>query len=134
MRHVAWLNTAPKDKAGKPGKIRLQKIKDDDEQPSYPPLSVPDYLIGYLFDVGPAMAGGMGNAQLSHSEIKAWQDNTGIELTPWEARTLRTLSGEYLASAQDAEDAQCKPPYSESVDAQKLHNIEMQSKLDLFLS
>lgn len=131
---MAWLNTAPKDKAGKSGKTRLQKINDDDGQPTYPPLSGHDYLIGYLFDAGPAMSGGMGNAQLSHGEIRAWQDNTGIELTPWEARTLRTLSGEYLASAQDAEDAQCKPPYSESVDAKNLHNIEVQSKLDMFLS
>jgi hypothetical protein len=80
------------------------------------------------------MAGSMGNAPLPHSEIAAWQDNTGIKLTPWEARMLRTLSAEYLSSAQEAEDAQCKPPWAESNDAKQLHKADINRKLDLFFS
>jgi hypothetical protein len=80
------------------------------------------------------MSGGMGNAPLSHSEIAAWQGNTGIELSAWEARTLRTLSAEYLNSAQDAEDAKCKAPWGESADAKELHDKELQQKIDLFFA
>lgn len=80
------------------------------------------------------MPAGMGNAPLSHSEIAAWQSNTGIELSAWEARTLRQLSAEYLASAQEAEDEKCKPPWGDSTDAKNLHQIELNQKLDLFFA
>lgn len=134
MRHEAWLNTAPRDKAGKPKATRLQKIHDAGDTPSYPPKPVCGYLVGYLFDVGPSMPGAMGNVPLSHSEIRDWQDNTGIELSAWEARTLRRLSNDYLASAQAAESPDCRPPYTASSDAQRLQQVELQQKLDLFLS
>lgn len=134
MRHLAWLNTAPKSKAKTPPKTRGKAITDDGGTPSFPPLSLGGYLVEYLFDAGPTMAGGMGVVPLSHSEINAWQANTGIELSAWEARTLRDLSAHYLAMSQEAESAQCKPPFAQSADSQKLVAIEMHSKLDLFLS
>jgi len=76
----------------------------------YPPCDA-GYLITYLFDAGPVESGGMGPAPLSHREIEAWQHNTGIELSPWEAKTLRRLSREYLAMAQDATSPSCPPPW-----------------------
>lgn len=59
------------------------------------------------------MAGGMSGAPLGHSEIAAWQSNTGIELTAWEARTLRRLSCEYLSTSQDASEPDFPAPYVE---------------------
>jgi hypothetical protein len=62
-----------------------------------PPLDgSPSYLIDYLFEIGPAMDGGMGIVPLSYGEIAAWSLLTGIRLRPWEARTLRRLSREYV--------------------------------------
>ncbi|MES2685489.1 MAG: hypothetical protein V4706_01640 [Pseudomonadota bacterium] len=87
----------------------------------------------YLFDAGAFVSSGMGRAPLPHSEIKAWQDNTGIELTAWEASTLRTLSAEYVAGAHAAEDPDCKPPYAGAAEVKALQRAEMNSKLDQFL-
>lgn len=134
MRHAAWLNTAPRDKAGKSKASRLKKIHDAGDTPSYPPKPLCDYLVGYLFDAGPYMSGAMGNVPLSHGEIRHWQDNIGIELSAWEVRTLRRLSGDYLGSSQAAESPDCKPPYTGAGDAQRLQQVELQQKLDLFLS
>ena len=133
MRHVAWLNTGPRDKAGKAQATRLEKIKKDGKTPTYPPLTLCPHLASYLFDAGPSMPGAMGNVPLPHSEIKAWQDNTGIELSAWEASTLRRLSSDYLASAQAAEKPTCKPPFVQSVDAKQLIDTEFEQNLDLFL-
>lgn len=70
-----------------------------------------EYLIDYLFEIGPTMAGGMGEAPLSHGELAAWQANVGIDLQPWEVRFLRNLSIEYLSQAQKSDKPDCPPPY-----------------------
>lgn len=80
--------------------------------PEYPPRPLCEYLADYLWDAGPTLPGGMGHVPLTHSEIKAWQDNTGTELTCWEAQTLRRLSAEYLTESQAAEAPDCPAPWS----------------------
>lgn len=115
VRQQAWLNAVPEklphDKSKEPGKSRIQAMQEAGERPEVPSVDGGEYLIGYLFEVGPTMAGGMGEAPLSHGELRAWQDNTGIELHAWEARMLRALSLDYLAQAQKSEKRDCKPPY-----------------------
>lgn len=69
------------------------------------------YLVEHLLDVGPVMPGGFGPAVLSHGEIRAWQDNTGIELQPWEVAMMRRLSGEYLKASAEAEKQDAPPPF-----------------------
>ena len=80
-------------------------------QPEMPPLEAGGYLLGYLFEVGPVMAGGGGVGPLTYQELGAWQAATGIELRAWEARFLRRLSGEYLAESRRAEQPDCPPPW-----------------------
>lgn len=70
-----------------------------------------EYLIVFLFQVGPTMAGGMGPAPLTHVELRAWQTNMGLQLQPWEANALRDLSIEWIAQLRAAESPDCKPPY-----------------------
>ena len=131
---MAWLNATPQDKAGKVQKTRISVVLDSGVTPSYPPISGCDYLISYLFEVGPTMAGSMGNAPLSHSEIRAWQDNTDTDLTPWEARLLRRLSREYMGASSEAESPSCPPPWGDSHDAQNIRAMELQRKIDTFLN
>lgn len=76
----------------------------------------------------------MGRTPLPHSEIAAWQANTGIELSAWEASTLRNLSQEFVVAAQAAEDPDCKPPWTGSAEVKALQRAELNSKLDEFLS
>jgi hypothetical protein len=69
------------------------------------------YLIAYLFEFGPASGNGMGIVPVSGMELAAWQQNTGVELQPWEARALLRLSREYVAQVQLAEKDGCVAPW-----------------------
>ena len=131
---MAWYNTAPSDAKGKKLATRLEKLTDEGGQPSYPERPLFEHVIGWLFEAGPCMAGGMASAPLSHGEIRAWMDNTGQVLTPWEVKTLRRLSSDYLAAAQEAEKPECKAPFSDPETAKKLSDAELEKKLDLFFS
>jgi len=99
-----------------------------------PPTPRCKYLLDYLADAGTFLSTGMGRAPLPHSEIAAWQSNVGIELTSWEASTLRILSAVHVGAAAEAEDPECKPPYVDSApDAKALHCSAVAAKLDNFL-
>lgn len=64
------------------------------------------YLVGYLFEVGPAAGGEV----LTFQELEAWQRSTGQILSAWEAITLRHLSGAFLAEAHEADHEGRLPP------------------------
>lgn len=87
--------------------------QDGDFHPPMPPVDEEvEYLISHFFDVGPTMLTGASNSvPLSYAELRAWQDSLGIELQPWEARTIRRLSFEYLTQIQLAEKLECKAPW-----------------------
>lgn len=91
-------------------------------------------MVDYLFDVGPVMGGGMSAAAITWEEINEWQDATGIELSAWEARTLRRLSVAFVAATQAAEEPDCKPPYADPAAQRFLHAAELEQKLDTFLN
>jgi hypothetical protein len=103
------------DKSKAPPVSRRQKMKDErkdqDYEPDMPPAEGVGYLLGYLWEVGPTMAAGMGAGPVTHTELRAWQANTGIELAPWEARILRRLSHDYLAESHAAEKPDRAAPW-----------------------
>lgn len=82
-----------------------------------PPLEFGRYLVDYLFEIGPTLIAGMGSAPITHGEIAAWQCNTGIALTSWEARVVKRLSIEYLNQSHKAQKRDCPPPWA-AVDLQ----------------
>ena len=86
--------------------------KDEFYVPELPSVDGADYLVAYLWDMGPTMVAGMGLGPLTHEEIRAWQSNTGVRLQPWEARLLRQLSMDYIVGMRDAEKADCPQPWS----------------------
>ena len=101
-------------------------IEEDD------PLEIPEvdrgqYILGYLYEVGPTMHSAFGEGPLTHTEIRDWQSNIGLALSPWEIRTLRRLSFDYLIQAQRAARPDCPPPYgsytSRTIVAKKLTKI-----------
>lgn len=69
------------------------------------------YIVDYLFDAGPSMPSGLGEAPLTHGEIRAWQDNTGIRLSPSEARAVRRASIEYVAFRSRASNPSMPAPW-----------------------
>lgn len=119
VRYLAWLNAPVErpegDNSKAPLKSRLQSMrdnrKDENYTPDMPPTNAGEYLVAYLFEVGPTMASGMGMGPVTHQEIAAWQSLTGIPLTPWDARAIRRLSIEYSNWSIKAASADCKAPW-----------------------
>lgn len=85
----------------------------EDHMPELPPVHVARHVLGYLYEIGPAMAGGAGPAPVTQQEIAAWQANTGIRLTAWEVKAIRRLSCEYVAEKAKAEKRDCPEPAKE---------------------
>lgn len=107
-------DNAEGDKSEEPEISRRARLKKDGiENPEMPECDAP-YLVNYLFEVGPTQPAGMGDAPISHAELSAWMQNTGIELSSWEARTLKRLSMEYLSESHAAKEIDCPAPWAEA--------------------
>jgi hypothetical protein len=106
---------------------RAEAWKRKGIEPRMPPIDA-EYLIGYLWEAGPTMPGAAGAVPLTQSELRAWQENTGVDLQPWEVRILRRLSCDLVAEMRRAEDPVATPPYGELVRAP-----DLEDKIDTFL-
>ena len=72
------------------------------------------HIVSYLYEIGPTLPNGMGEAPLSHTEIGAWQRNTGIFLDAWEARLIHRASLEYLSESQRATSPDAEAPWADA--------------------
>jgi hypothetical protein len=78
-----------------------------------PPVLGGAYLLEILFEVGPAKPIGMGgNIAIDEIDLAAWMSNQNVQLTPWEARTIRTLSHEYAAMLSAGSEPNTPAPWS----------------------
>lgn len=123
---MAWLNATPKpDPTTKPSKrvkmapetlrvSRLDLLKRDKIIPQMPPNPAP-HIVEWLIDIGLSESNGMGQSPISWREINEWQRATCIDLAPWEAKLIRTLSVAYLAEGRLAESETCPPPWRATV-------------------
>jgi hypothetical protein len=102
---------AKTDKSEAPIKTRLERLKaaarDELFEPDMPPTELAGYLIGHLWAAGPAT----GEAVISSGELRDYQHNMGVALSPWECQTLRRLSGEYLGESFRATKPDCECPW-----------------------
>lgn len=73
-----------------------------------PPVLWGDYILDYLFEVGPTMSEG----PLTFEEIESWMRTTETNLSPFEVRLLRRLSREYLGESYAATKRDRPPPYA----------------------
>lgn len=55
----------------------------------------------------------MGEGPIAWTDITAWQSLTGIELQPWEARTIRRLSIAFVHQRSEAKEPDCPAPYKD---------------------
>lgn len=115
MRQLAWLQAVPEapegSKAKREDRTRLARLQEEGIEVELPGAPLP-YLLGYLYEIGPGMPGAMGEVPLSHGEIESWQRNTGIRLTPWEARTLRRLSIAHVEESYAARKREAPAPFT----------------------
>lgn len=113
---------------------RRERIERDGGEIEMPPFDEGAYLIGYLYELGPTVAAGMGAGPVTFAEMAAWQATRGFELEPWEARLLRRLSVDYLAESHRATQRDCPPPWGGSVVVRVSHNRAAARALELFLA
>lgn len=97
--------------------------RDDEYSPEYPECSAL-HLVHYLFEIGPVQSSGMGTAPISFSEIRSWQEITGVALNSWEGRMLRRLSDEYRREMHLAESPNRPSPFirAKEVDKEEIAN------------
>lgn len=86
-------------------------MQERDEAIPLPPNPA-EYLTRWLFEIGPAVPAGMGQAPLGWRDIAAWQEIVGVKLLVWEARLLRRLSRDFVNASHDARKADCPAPWS----------------------
>jgi len=77
----------------------------------FPEIEDEEYLIDYWQDIGLASPGAMGMIPISSSEIRAWQDMSGVQLSVWEYQTLREMSREYVSQYNASNQKDTPPPY-----------------------
>lgn len=137
MRHSAWLGAVPEAAPGARADAvklsRRERIERDGGEIEMPPFDEGEYLIAYLYELGPTVAAGMGAGPVTFAEMAAWQAARGFELEPWEARLLRRLSVDYLAESHQATRRDCPPPYMDSRSLKKAIAREMERNMDMFL-
>ncbi len=123
MRQLAWLHATPKPPPGTkraaakdqpPPISRMEKLTRDKIVPQMPPNPMP-HIIARLLEIGLTEAAGMGSGPVSWQAIDAWCNRTGIDLLPWEAKLIRSLSVAYVAEGRNAESENCPPPWQAAV-------------------
>lgn len=92
------------------------------------------YLVGYLYEIGPATSGGMGESPITHAELRSWQYNTGIELNSWEVRTVVRLSREYLSESQKAKIPTAPAPWVDAPYTKLLAALKLQQALNAMVA
>lgn len=87
------------------------------------PLPLPDVecpeLVGFLFDAGPTLAGGMGEIPLTAQELTAWADGHGVCLTPWEFGSILAASAAYVSEKYAAKNVARPSPIAPELDEEK---------------
>lgn len=90
-----------------------------------PPLPLP-HIIERWTEIGMTGSNGMSATPLPWAEIAAWQANTGVRLSPWEARLMRALSIAYVHQSRISEDETCPSPWrGEVTEAEKAAEISI---------
>jgi len=108
----------------------LQSSDPDSDLLKSQSVGVFDYLIGYLFEVGPVQGGEFRKA-ISYVEIEAWSRLTHIELDWDEVLMLRALSFAYLEGLSLGEDPNSFSPRVKKISEDKRKQVskELGSRL-----
>ena len=102
-------------------------MKAEGREPQLPINPAP-YLTDWLLEIGPAAPAGESAAAISFSEMAEWSRLIGVDLSPWEARTLRRLSRVFVSQREDARSPACIEPISKADPEAARTRVEAQLK------
>ncbi len=83
----------------------LEQIRAEGREPVLPENPAP-HLTDWLLEIGPVV----GEHAIGWQDMAAWSRITGVELSPWEARTIRKLSKSFIDQRYMARKASCREP------------------------
>lgn len=70
-----------------------------------------EYLLEVFYEIGPCVQTGMGHVPLDDTHLRAWQENSGIRLQPWEAAAVIRCSREWVVWQARGSDPGCASPW-----------------------
>lgn len=131
---MAWLYATPRPPAESPrhktfdlakAVSRFDQMKKDGIRAQMPDNPMP-HIVDRLTEIGLTGSDGMSARSLSWAEIAAWQTNTRIRLSAWEARLIRSLSSAYVTQSRLSEEETCPPPWrGEVTEAEKAAEVRL---------
>jgi len=90
---------------------RIDRYQRDKIQVQMPPNPAP-HILQWLVEIGLTECNGMGESPISWREIHYWQQNTGVQLSAFEAKLIRELSVAYVAQKNKSDSENCPPPWA----------------------
>jgi hypothetical protein len=100
---------------------RLETLRAERRDPVLPSNPAP-YLTDWFLEIGPTA----GDAAIGWQDLAAWERLMGVELTPWEARTIRRLSKTFLNQKFDARKPGCPEPRLQADDVATRKRVDAQ--------
>lgn len=91
--------------------MRRLDVEEVLEQAPMPDIGTGKFLVDILFQVGPTKADG----PLEESALEPWERRRGIELLPWHADAILTMSRAYMAESHAAKSVSAPPPWPPAV-------------------
>ena len=113
-KQEAWLNSVPKKNKidnQMVQKTRLETLLENGGSPLLPDVGEAFYLVEYWHNAGCVGQGFAGPVALTWQEIVAWQKACGLQLIPFETKTIRSMSEAYAGQWHLSQALECPPPY-----------------------
>ncbi len=92
------------------GELSRRAEFERDNHPVEMPECTAFYLLDYLLELGVTL----GDAAITHAELRSWMDNTGIDLNSWEVRSIKSLSEAYLSTTYEARAVDAETPWEDA--------------------
>jgi hypothetical protein len=106
----------------------MQQLHRQGIQAPLPHPGAAGYMLEHFFAVGPTVPAGMGAAAVGYHEIDAYQRCSGIELSPWEAETLRLLSRAWIDQQALSQSPTCSSPWIEPSELARSDRLDGQMR------
>ena len=90
------------------------------------PFNPAPHLTDWLIEIGPAAPG--GEDAIGYMEMAAWSRLTGIDLNPWEVRTLRRLSRSFVSQRAISRKPSCLEPRLQADEVSARARVDEQFK------
>jgi len=94
-----WADLSYPDDHGVTKYERLSHLEEVTQQPHIPEIDIPIdalYLWDWFMNLNYSRPSGMGISPITYSELKAWTELTGVQLSHWEVDVIKRLDNKVV--------------------------------------